>query len=347
MEVYAENPNIEDVHVRVLHGSSNNSHIVQAMSSDTVFTANSTEIPVHVTADHNISLVLKIELHDDGLGIARIVPDESLGLNYVAMTPCRTKGFGDICKIIVGNPFDGQVSVTLNLPRHRQYSEAPCNVTVFGRTYENEDVISYSLSKDEFLPIEDECDLTGTVIESEGEVSVFAGTYSSSGDLLAFEQMLPVSTWGSQFIVYTPQGDGYLNIVSKDDNTTIKVYDHGKFLYFPRESTLTLPMPSNEAVYLISSEPVSVFLTLLDSLLTVSPFGQRCRCLNESYVSHSETYFWTPNQTYLEDNVLNYAGCGHTDSCQMSEYKCCGYMMVDNRGGTMLDTDLENLVKLG
>ncbi|XP_071804821.1 sushi domain-containing protein 2-like [Asterias amurensis] len=152
------------------------------------------------------------------------IPTNNLGMQYVVITPTRSRS-GHFA--IIGTDTDStNVQVTMQ-----------GTATFEGRSYSRGDILSFTLSYQEAVQIQSADDLTGSIIQADKPIAVFSGSECESNpssycDTLT-EQLVPVKSWGQEHI--------YTASRSTDRNQYYIVsYFPGTNVSIPYLETLTL-----------------------------------------------------------------------------------------------------------
>ncbi|KAL8220193.1 UNVERIFIED_CONTAM: hypothetical protein K2H54_040330, partial [Gekko kuhli] len=169
---------------------------------------------VTVRADKDIS-VLSVNGKPNSVDTTIVYPVTSLGTEYYVITP------------------------TVGTDRYREFAivawEEPTSVDVYlkgtvtfqGKKYYRGDKISIALSPYQAVQLQSEVDVSGTRIVSQKPVAVYSGHTCVSRQVSCdhvSEQLLPVSSWGTNFIVPSLPFDTEYDIVyvSTSQNTQVE-----------------------------------------------------------------------------------------------------------------------------
>lgn len=172
---------------------------------------------MRINADQTVSVYI-IDDISPNMGAYNVLPIDALATEYIVTSFTS----GDKSEFIVTSVAEStKVSVRLRTLG---------NVTRYGVTYYNDDVIHETLDKFQTLQIQSLSDLTGTVISTDGAVAVFSGstcalmTHTSTSCGYIVEQMTPLTGWENLFIVpLISDSENTIRIVGRDDGTIVTI----------------------------------------------------------------------------------------------------------------------------
>ena len=187
-----------------------------------------------------------------------VFPVNALGNAYMAVTVPLNAQIGIVSP---GN----NIIVEVTFP-----NVASLSIYIEGTRYGPGSTFRTGLDEYESLQIQDTsgADLTGTLVRSSQPIALFSGnsnTYMGSSSFMdhTVEQLPPVSTWGSDFIVVpTPNTDtgGNIKIVAAEANTNIQIFTTPiiqKTLYSAGDN-FEFEFDRNEYVRVTSTGPILV-----------------------------------------------------------------------------------------
>ncbi|XP_062601086.1 uncharacterized protein LOC134262768, partial [Saccostrea cucullata] len=183
-----------------------------------------------------------------------VLSDDYLGTEYVVSV------YHDIRRRTIlglGNPTSDDITVSLIFPEKRNFEGNLCPNERLNLTLQSNEAKSLTFS----------CDITGTRINSSEKLIVYTASIplnNSGGAEYLLEQLLPITLWGTHYVV-VPLGDrpygNVLTIVTAFDDTTIHIsgYDFvtipNKYDKIQRRVDLDTPLTIR------SSQVVSVLQT--------------------------------------------------------------------------------------
>ncbi|CAH1792146.1 unnamed protein product [Owenia fusiformis] len=130
-------------------------------------------------------------------------------------------------------------------------------------------------------------DVTGTVVKSNKAISLFSGHSCCPG--LALEQLPPMSTWGTEFVVqpiykskmrYNWREHTTLRVIASEDNTSVGVKNDGLQAYINKGEYYEVRISNITYMYIVCSKPCLV-LQYWPTMVIIPPLS--------SYISN--TYF--------------------------------------------------------
>ncbi|XP_071115601.1 uncharacterized protein [Haliotis cracherodii] len=121
------------------------------------------------------------------------LPISALGTKYV-MSSCHPSGGYMSLMVIATHSKKTNVDITFRLDG---------DVTYDNKTYTHGDTLSLTLMEYQTFTINSSSDLTGTVVAAEETIAVYTATYKASSyiSLIAYEQLLPNSHHGQEYVV--------------------------------------------------------------------------------------------------------------------------------------------------
>jgi len=157
------------------------------------------------------------------------IPDDALGDEYYVGTYCS---FGGTCQVAI-TPVGNNTLVSITFPNDVNGALNCTNEPVVAG-----ETLSYTLDEFDVLHFESLSDLSGLHIVASGPVAVVAGARNISTRVFnvygsTMEMLLPVSKWGTNFIVApNPDNDAgdVIKIVTYADNTEIKITAFSSFV---------------------------------------------------------------------------------------------------------------------
>ncbi|VDI66853.1 Hypothetical predicted protein [Mytilus galloprovincialis] len=190
-------------------------------------------------------------------------PIGSLGNEYKVITYCQILGK---CFISITTLPDITVEVKVALPETRK-SNRKIEVTFHNTKYVSGETILFEISGNYTAILECACDLTGTYISSNGTIAVFTGgrdTVVKRGKTknTLITQMLPLSTWGKEFILIDSDTDDFgdtIRVISRYNNTVVKM-DGFKTVTIHAMSYFIIQrsLQRGSTIYLSANKPVMV-----------------------------------------------------------------------------------------
>ena len=187
-----------------------------------------------------------------------VFPVNALGNAYMAVTAPLNAQIGIVSP---GN----NIVVEVTFP-----NVALLSIYIEGTQYGPGSTFRTVLNEYESLQIQDTSgvDLTGTLVRSSQPIALFSGnsnTYMGSSTFMdhTVEQLPPVSTWGSDFIVVpTPNTDtgGNIKIVASEANTNIQIFTTPiiQQLLYNAGDNFEFEFERNEYVRITSTGPILV-----------------------------------------------------------------------------------------
>ncbi|XP_070620022.1 IgGFc-binding protein-like [Erythrolamprus reginae] len=205
---------------------------------------------ITIQADHDISVVsLSHKPHSAGTTV--VYPIESLGTEYYVMTP------------------------NVGTPRYREFAilswaEATSvdiwvkgSVTFQGKSYMRGSKLTISLQPYQAAQFQSEVDLSGTKIVSQKPVAVYSGhtcvSRQSQCDYV-IEQLLPVTSWGTTFIipslsfnteydiVYVSASQNTQVVVQNGQIKTIKTLKPAQVAYYGIQGTTAMSISASSGI---------------------------------------------------------------------------------------------------
>ena len=157
------------------------------------------------------------------------IPDDALGDEYYVGTSCS---FGGTCQVAI-TPVENNTLVFITFPKNVSGAFNCTNEPVVAG-----ETLSFTLDEFDVLHFESRSDLSGLHIVASGPVAVVAGARNISTRVFnvygsTMEMLLPVSKWGTNFIVApNPNNDAgdVIKIVTYADNTEIKITAFSSFV---------------------------------------------------------------------------------------------------------------------
>ena len=183
---------------------------------------------IRVSADGDIA-VFSHQSSGRSCSAEAIYPVHSLGRDYYAVTWWPTDKSPERNSFITVVPSEDNTQVTLTFPPGRGI-----RVLSQGRQYGDGDAImTVTLSRNDVLQIEEKrmADLSGTRVTSSRRVAVFSGNrhtgvgVANIRDML-FEQLPPVNTYGTSFVLPLPPSSANgakVKIVSTEARTSVTI----------------------------------------------------------------------------------------------------------------------------
>ena len=169
-----------------------------------------------VTSDYPIS-VRVIDDVSPSVGGYLALPANTLGIDYI-VTSFESRSGSELLVISVND----RTRVNIHLKTQGQ-------VVYRGNVYTGGEIIYQTLDTFQTLQLQSTSDLTGTLIKADGKVAVFSGgacavhQAGSSNCGFIVEQMLPVETWKSTYIVPNIATDvNTVRILARDDSTVVR-----------------------------------------------------------------------------------------------------------------------------
>ncbi|XP_063416164.1 uncharacterized protein LOC134697808 [Mytilus trossulus] len=217
------------------------------------------------------SETISINVRYGSLAPITVYPIGSLGKEYKVITFCQILGK---CFISITTLPDITVEVKVALPETRK-SNRNIEVTFNNTKYESGETILFKLFGNSTTIIECACDLTGTYISSNGTIAVFTGgrdTVVKKGKKkqTLITQMLPLSTWGKEFILIdsdTDDSGDTIRVISRYNNTVVKmdgfktvtIHDMSHFI-------IQRSLQRGSTIYLSANKPIMVCQIAADGL---------------------------------------------------------------------------------
>ena len=167
------------------------------------------------------------------------IPSRALGTRYVAN--CHWPSYYN-CEFAF-TPTSDDTEITVTLPRRQTTNTGnwarapgdpqPCALPFQGRTFTNGQSFTISLNRFQVAQIQDPCDLTGSIIESNKPIAFWSGdSRVNIGDSPSrdhqVEELFSVDTWGTDCAAWpTPnRAQGlvdYWVITAANDNTRVRI----------------------------------------------------------------------------------------------------------------------------
>ncbi|XP_062575889.1 major surface trophozoite antigen 11-like [Saccostrea cucullata] len=145
----------------------------------------------------------------------------------------------------LGNPTNDDITVSLKFPEKRNFEGNLCPNETLDLTLQSYETESLTYS----------CDITGTRIVSSEKLIVYTASIplsNSGGAEYLLEQLLPITLWGTHYVV-VPLGDrpygNVLTIVTAIDDTTIHISGYD-FVTIPNNTEYIVtfpPLPPDDA----------------------------------------------------------------------------------------------------
>ncbi|XP_050417445.2 uncharacterized protein LOC126830950 isoform X1 [Patella vulgata] len=231
---------------------------------------------------------------DTSAGATRLIPTESIGKDYYAVTTCLVGS----CQItIVADHPATIVKVRLH------FSDSSARLQYGGQNYYSGDFITETLSQYQVWQLQSIHDLTGTRILGNKPISVFSGANYTQFKIKQqkdqmVEQLFPVNAWGKEFIVIQTAGrmgttNCYFSVPSCADTVRVIAAEANTALTIKHGSneigsTYNLDLPGdwirfdliNDTAYITSNKGISVNQLMSDgvkgdaALLVIVPVEQ-------------------------------------------------------------------------
>ncbi|XP_053400883.1 IgGFc-binding protein-like [Mercenaria mercenaria] len=206
--------------------------------------------------DFNLHVVYEKNGYSEGY-VALSASD--IGNEYYVSTFCALGGY---CQIAMASVQSGVTRLYVKLPE-----EVDEVVICVGEMYwRSKYHTSFNLTYPETLQIETTHDLTGTFIYSDKPISVIAGTRSmpaQGGSLLHFmEQLVPVSQWGTEFVVrgFETAYGCVIHITSSERKTIVQMSGFKTVEMTGSGQTLKRRLEETTVSYIKSNKPIQVMV---------------------------------------------------------------------------------------
>lgn len=166
---------------------------VEIPESAEVRGSNASDHSILIQADNDISVILLYrKLHS--VGAMTVYPTQELGTEYYVVTPSGSKSRHYLKEFAI---IGGQVPTTIHI-----YLKADAMLN--GQTHPAGSVLRFSLKALQVIQLQSLSDLSGTMVRSVDPVAVLSGHACVQKNAYCdhvVEQLLPVSGWGTSFIV--------------------------------------------------------------------------------------------------------------------------------------------------
>ena len=311
-------------------------NIFQRISDTKLQIGGAITIQVDQSAPADVALI-GMAKGSSGSDMFRIFEMQNAPIEFVAMTFCDAVG---ICQIgiVTFEEADENSPIKITLPKQRNFSNPPCSVTYNGKVYENNNVIKVTMRPEDAFQLQSECDLTGTLIESEKPIAVFSGSHDivvgwgNSKDFM-MEQLIPTAYWGNEYIVYpypeSLNGD-IVSILANKADTEVQIVGYGNYLIKEARQFIRRRIENDRAVRIWASKKISVVQYILDytneasAMVVVQPIANYV----DKILTHTdfETYLIAKtNQTTLQDDIsagssIRISFLGGAKNVKKSEY---------------------------
>uniref|UniRef100_A0ACB8FRZ7 Uncharacterized protein n=2 Tax=Sphaerodactylus townsendi TaxID=933632 RepID=A0ACB8FRZ7_9SAUR len=193
---------------------------VEIPESAEVIGTNTSDRSILIQAENDISVVLVYrKLHS--VGAMTVYPAQELGTEYYVVTPSGRQSTSYLREFaIIGWKVPTRVDIHLK-----------ADVTFNGQSHHAGNVLRVSLQAQQIIQLQSLGDLSGTRIQSENPVAVLSGHVCVEKNAYCdhvVEQLLPVSGWGTAFIVPPVffQTNADIAYVAASQNTRIE-YQQG------------------------------------------------------------------------------------------------------------------------
>ena len=190
------------------------------------------------------------------------IPSRALGTRYVAN--CHWPAFYN-CEFAF-TPTEDMTTVRVTLPRKFTLNigswvvepgvSKPCGVLYLGKMYTNGETFEVTLNQFQVAQIQDPCDLTGALIESDKPIAVWSGdSRTNIGDSPSrdhqVEELFSVDTWGTDCLAWptpnrAPGLVDYWVVTAAEDGTRIAAYSNELITrYFDLDAGESVRLPAN------------------------------------------------------------------------------------------------------
>ncbi|XP_030399072.1 IgGFc-binding protein-like [Gopherus evgoodei] len=207
---------------------------------------------VVVQADNDVS-VFSLNSKPNSADTSPVYPVQSLGTEYYIVTPIMgTDRFGEFAIVA----WEGPTTVDVHLK----------GAVIFqGKTHFGGSRLTIKLEAKQAVQLQSPVDISGTKIISQKPVAVYVGhtcvTRSNQCDHVS-EQLLPVSSWGTTFIVpplsFELQGDIIYVSTSQATEVEIQVGMSKSSMRLLAENAVQYRTPSSNALYFSASAGIQV-----------------------------------------------------------------------------------------
>ncbi|XP_044847500.1 IgGFc-binding protein-like [Mauremys mutica] len=207
---------------------------------------------VVVRADNDVS-VLSLNSKPNSADTTPVYPVHSLGTEYYVVTPTMgTDRYGEVAIVA----WEGPTTVDVHLK----------GAVIFqGKTHLGGSRLTIKLEANQAAQLQSPVDISGTKIISQKPVAVYVGhtcvTRSNQCDHVS-EQLLPVSSWGTTFIVpplsFEMQGDIIYISTSQATEVEVQAGMSKSSMRLPAENAVQYRTPSSNALYFSTSAGIQV-----------------------------------------------------------------------------------------
>ncbi|TFJ95920.1 molecular chaperone DnaJ [Platysternon megacephalum] len=207
---------------------------------------------VVVRADNDVS-VLSLNSKPNSADTTPVYPVQSLGTEYYIVTPTMgTDRYGEVAIVA----WEGPTTVDVHLK----------GAVIFqGKTHLGGSRLTIKLEANQAVQLQSPGDISGTKIISQKPVAVYVGhtcvTRSNQCDHVS-EQLLPVSSWGTTFIVppvsFEMQSDIIYVSTSQATEVEVQVGMIKRSMGLLAENTVQYKIPSSNALYFSASAGIQV-----------------------------------------------------------------------------------------
>lgn len=233
-----------------------------------------------------------------------ILPEYALGDKYYVLTYCEIFG---ICQIAIASDSSTNVkTIHIQLP-----IADDVKVYLQNKEYTSGQSINLELQNKESVQLQCECDLSGTFIESNGNnIAVFAG---SAGTVVGvggkvdflFEQMIPISAWGKEYIVYASplkQTGDFIRIIASIRNTVVRISGYKTVRLTKPGDFIHRRINSGSGIYIRANKPVMIVQFTHNGFLKDTQISDPSMFIVQPYEQYMRTYIF---DTFLE-GLSNY-----------------------------------------
>lgn len=216
---------------------------------------------IHVTADELVSVYAFTYKEDKSTEAAVVFPTPALGIQYVVTAYTPEKNYKGKSSEFLVVATENNTKVTIN-PSYETFMGQPAGVP-FDITLHSGDV--YQVQAKGTVPM-GEGDLTGSIVESDKPIAVYAGNKFGLVPYEGFwfpnhlyEQMLPVHTWGRKYFTlpFVGRRNNSYRIVAANDNTTV-YYNGNEVATLNTGEFYEILSYESDPVYFEGSKPISV-----------------------------------------------------------------------------------------
>ncbi|XP_048357606.1 IgGFc-binding protein-like [Sphaerodactylus townsendi] len=244
---------------------------VEIPESAEVIGTNTSDHSILIQAENDISVVL-VYRKSATMDIMTVYPVPELGTEYYVVTPSGRQSTSYLREFAV---IGWKVPTTVDI-------HLKADVTFNGQSHRAGSILRVSLQAQQIIQLQSLGDFSGTRIQSENPVAVLSGhacVYKNTNCDHVVEQLLPVSGWGTAFIVPPVffQTNADIVYVAASQNTRVD-YQHGtekKIQNMVAGEVMQLDISYPQAYYISADAGIQVlffFTGFKSKEKTVDPF---------------------------------------------------------------------------